>query len=54
MRRRQHFSAEVTRRGAFFHPHHNWFISAAHSPADVEATLHMADEAFAVLRGENL
>jgi glutamate-1-semialdehyde 2,1-aminomutase len=54
MRRRQHFCAEVTRRGAFFHPHHNWFISAAHSPADVEATLHMADEAFAVLRGENL
>jgi glutamate-1-semialdehyde 2,1-aminomutase len=54
MRRRQRFCAEVTRRGAFFHPHHNWFISAAHSPADVEATLHMADEAFAVLRGENL
>ena len=49
LRLQQHFCAEVTRRGAFFHPHHNWFISAAHTEADVAATLRMADEAFAVV-----
>ncbi|HWW22095.1 MAG TPA: aminotransferase class III-fold pyridoxal phosphate-dependent enzyme [Steroidobacteraceae bacterium] len=54
MRRRQRFCAEVTRRGAFFHPHHNWFICAAHSSEDIKTTLAMADEAFAVLRAENL
>jgi glutamate-1-semialdehyde 2,1-aminomutase len=54
LRRRQRFCAEVTRRGALFHPHHNWFLSAAHAPEDVAATLRMADEAFAVLREEGL
>jgi glutamate-1-semialdehyde 2,1-aminomutase len=37
-----------------FHPHHNWFLSAAHSPDDIAATLHMADEAFAVIKSEGL
>jgi glutamate-1-semialdehyde 2,1-aminomutase len=53
-RRRQRFCAEVTRRGAFFHPHHNWFISAALTPADIAATLTMADAAFALMRDEGL
>src|SRR5271169_5084511 len=53
-RRQQNFCAEVARRGAFFHPHHNWFLSAAHSPADISATLAMADDAFAVMRNEGL
>jgi glutamate-1-semialdehyde 2,1-aminomutase len=44
----------VTRRGALFHPHHNWFLSAAHTPQDIAATLRMADEAFAVIRDEGL
>ncbi|MGO9935084.1 MAG: aminotransferase class III-fold pyridoxal phosphate-dependent enzyme [Steroidobacteraceae bacterium] len=54
LRRQQRFCAEVTRRGALFHPHHNWFLSAAHTPQDIAATLGMADEAFAVLRDEGL
>jgi glutamate-1-semialdehyde 2,1-aminomutase len=53
-RRQQRFCAEVALRGAFLHPHHNWFISAAHGPEDVRQTLAMADEAFGVLRGEGL
>jgi glutamate-1-semialdehyde 2,1-aminomutase len=54
LRRQQRFCAEVTRRGALFHPHHNWFLSAAHTPQDIAATLRMADEAFAVIRDEGL
>jgi glutamate-1-semialdehyde 2,1-aminomutase len=45
MRRQHRFCAEVTRRGAVFHPHHNWFMSAAHSSADIAATLQMAEAA---------
>jgi glutamate-1-semialdehyde 2,1-aminomutase len=54
LRRQQRFCAEVTRRGAIFHPHHNWFLSAAHTPQDILATLRMADEAFAVIKDEGL
>jgi glutamate-1-semialdehyde 2,1-aminomutase len=50
LRRRQRFCAEVAERGAFLHPHHNWFLSSAHTPEDIDATLRMADEAFATLR----
>jgi len=54
LRRQQRFCAEVVRRGALLHPHHNWFISAALTPDDIRATLSMADEAFAVMRSEGL
>jgi glutamate-1-semialdehyde 2,1-aminomutase len=54
LRRQQRFCSEVTRRGAIFHPHHNWFMSSAHGPKDITATLAMADEAFAVMKGEGL
>jgi glutamate-1-semialdehyde 2,1-aminomutase len=54
LRRQQRFCAEVTQRGAIFHPHHNWFLSAAHTPDDIAATLRMADEAFSVMRSEGL
>jgi glutamate-1-semialdehyde 2,1-aminomutase len=53
-RRQQRFCAEVTSRGAFFHPHHNWFLSAAHAPEDITATLRMADEAFALIKSEGI
>ena len=54
LRRQQRFCAEVTRRGAIFHPHHNWFLSTAHTPQDITATLRMADEAFCVMKDEGL
>ena len=50
LRRQQRFCAEVTGRGAFFHPHHNWFLCAAHTEADIAETLKIADQAFAALR----
>jgi len=52
LRRQQRFCAEVTRRGALFHPHHNWFLSSAHKPEHIEATLSMADAAFAAMEDE--
>lgn len=32
--------------GAFFHPHHNWFLSAAHDAATMDAALAIAECAF--------
>ena len=43
--RSQLFCAEATRRGAYFHPHHNWFLSAAHTEADIDESLQIADQA---------
>lgn len=43
----QRFCAAATRRGAYFHPYHNWFLSAAHSAEDIERTIDIADAALA-------
>lgn len=47
----QRFCAAMADRGVFMHPHHNWFISLAHSEEDIERTLSAAREAFEELRG---
>jgi glutamate-1-semialdehyde 2,1-aminomutase len=44
------FSAEAVRRGAFIHPRHNWFVSAALTDEDVGCVLAATDGAFAALR----
>jgi glutamate-1-semialdehyde 2,1-aminomutase len=43
------FCGAAAERGVYFHPHHNWFLSAAHTEADIARTLAVADEAFAVV-----
>ena len=48
----QDWCAECTRRGAYFTPHHNWFISAAHTDADIQRTLEIVDEAFKAVRAK--
>jgi glutamate-1-semialdehyde 2,1-aminomutase len=48
----QLFAREMIDRGVFIHPHHNWFICAAHTDADIDYTLEMADIAFKVTREE--
>lgn len=45
----QKFCAAMADRGIFMHPHHNWFISLAHSERDIGITLEAAKEAFAEL-----
>jgi glutamate-1-semialdehyde 2,1-aminomutase len=47
--RQRRFCAEMARRGVFLHPHHNWFLCAAHTEADIDRTLAAADAAFALL-----
>ena len=48
----QDWCAECTRRGAFFTPHHNWFMSTAHTDADIQRTLEIADEAFKAVKAK--
>lgn len=48
--RSQVWCAEVTRRGAFVHPHHNLFVSTAHTEEDVKLTLDAADAAFGIVK----
>ena len=49
-RRNQVFAAETTKRGVFFHPHHNWFISTAHTEDDIKEALGVADTAFGIVK----
>ena len=44
--RNQHFATECLRRGVFVHPHHNWFLSAALTPPDIDRIVDVADAAF--------
>ncbi len=46
----QDWCAECTKRGAFFTSHHNWFISAAHTDADIKKTWAIADDAFKAVK----
>ena len=50
LRTHQAFIAECVRRGVFFTNHHNHFINAAMTDADIRETIEVADEAFRVLR----
>jgi glutamate-1-semialdehyde 2,1-aminomutase len=44
------FTSEAVKHGVYFHPTHNWFLSAAHTPEDVEKTLAVTERAFRVVR----
>jgi len=46
----QDWCAECTRRGAYFTSHHNWFISTAHTDADIRRTLDIVDDAFKAVK----
>jgi glutamate-1-semialdehyde 2,1-aminomutase len=46
----QLFSVEMVKRGVYLHPHHNWFVSGAHTDADIDETVEKAESAFRVLR----
>lgn len=42
----QKWCGECTKRGAYFTSHHNWFISTAHTEADIKRTWDIVDDAF--------
>ncbi len=44
------FGAACAARGVWVHPHHNWFLSAAHTDADIRRTLEVTDAAFAEVK----
>jgi glutamate-1-semialdehyde 2,1-aminomutase len=44
------FCARAYQEGVFFHPYHNWFLSAAHTEKDIEQTLEAAKKAFQAVR----
>ncbi len=46
----QQWCAECTKRGAYFTSHHNWFISTAHTDADIKRTWDIVDEACKVIK----
>jgi glutamate-1-semialdehyde 2,1-aminomutase len=45
-RRSRVFAAACAARGVYLHPHHNWFVSTAHTDADVARVLEATEEAF--------
>ena len=45
----QRFIGACARRGAYMTSHHNWFMSCAHTKADLRKTLEIVDDAFASL-----
>jgi glutamate-1-semialdehyde 2,1-aminomutase len=44
------FCSEAAKHGVYFHPTHNWFLSAAHTAEDVERTLSVTGAAFRSVR----
>jgi glutamate-1-semialdehyde aminotransferase len=48
------FYTESTLRGLLLHPDHQWFVSSAHTEADIDETLAAIDTAFGVLRERGL
>lgn len=47
------FCARAYQEGVFFHPYHNWFVSAAHQEKDIEETLAATQKAFEAVREES-
>lgn len=46
------FAGEAARHGAFFHPAHNWFVSAAHTDRDIDEALDAAEAGMAAVVAE--
>jgi glutamate-1-semialdehyde 2,1-aminomutase len=46
------FAAACAVRGVYIHPHHNWFLTAAHSEADIRRTLEVTDVAFGEVKAQ--
>lgn len=46
----RYFCGEAAKRGIFFHPHHNWFLSGAHTEEDINKTLEVTERCFALTK----
>lgn len=52
LRKLQRFAELCAERGVLFHPHHNWFMSAAHTPEAIDEAIEVAKEALKVMAAE--
>ncbi len=52
LRRARAFAKLSAAQGIFFHPHHNWFVCAAHRDQDIDETLERAARVFRALPDE--
>ena len=50
VRKGRAFCSAALRHGAFFHPQHNMFLSAAHRAADIDEALEAAEQGFRAVR----
>ena len=50
--RSQLWCREMVARGIFVHPHHNWFLCAAHGENEIAEILRASDAAFAAVQAE--
>ncbi len=48
------FCAAALRHGVYFHPRHNMFLCAAHTPTDIDLALEAADRAFADIAAQGV
>jgi glutamate-1-semialdehyde 2,1-aminomutase len=46
------FAEAMVERGSLVHPSHNWFVSAAHTTADIATTLEHARDVFTMMAAE--
>jgi glutamate-1-semialdehyde 2,1-aminomutase len=46
----RYFCGEAAKRGIFLHPHHNWFLCAAHKTEDIEKTIDVIDICFGMTK----
>jgi len=46
------FGAACAARGVYVHPHHNWFLTTAHTEADIRRTLEVTDAAFREVKAQ--
>jgi glutamate-1-semialdehyde 2,1-aminomutase len=44
------FARETAAHGAYVHPTHNWFLSAAHTPTDIDYALQATEQGFLAVR----
>ncbi len=52
LRKMQRFSEICANEGVIFHPHHNWFISAAHTTEAIDDAIEIASKAFQAVASE--
>jgi glutamate-1-semialdehyde 2,1-aminomutase len=54
LRVQQKFAGLCAQNGVLFHPHHNWFISLAHTEAAIQEAVSVAKQAFETIKADGI